>query len=182
MDDLMARTRAGAVLPIAQAAAGIGLPRRLREIVDRATHGDPAQRYPSVLELQRDVQAFLRGGLYLPRRLFQPGERIIREGEHGECAYMIVEGRCRAFRDVDGREETLTTMQPGEVFGEMALLLNEPRAASVQAIDQVAVLVLDRNTIDEGLGPDGWSGALLRALAQRFRDLEHTVRRSGIVR
>ena len=73
-------------------------------------------------------------------------------------------------------------MGPGDVFGEMALLLDEPRAASVQAVDPVTLLVLDRATLSEGLGVEGWTGALVRALAQRFRDLEQRVRSSGLRR
>ena len=44
------------------------------------------------------------------------------------------------------------------------------------------VLVLDKHTMTEGLGLGGWTGALVRALAQRFRDLEQTVRSSGLRR
>ena len=95
---------------------------------------------------------------------------------------MIVAGKCRAFRTVDGLEETLSVMEPGEAFGEMALILFEPRAASVVAVDQVTVLVLDQATMNEGLGLSGWTGALVRALAQRFADLEQMVRTSGIRR
>jgi CRP-like cAMP-binding protein len=73
-------------------------------------------------------------------------------------------------------------MGVGDVFGEMALLLDEPRAASVEAVDTVTVLVLDKHTMTEGLGLGGWTGALVRALAQRFRDLEQTVRSSGLRR
>ncbi|MGD8859090.1 MAG: serine/threonine-protein kinase [Myxococcales bacterium] len=182
MDELLDRTRAGQVVALRQAAPGIGIPRRLRELVERATAAAPEERYPSVVELQQDLQAFLRGGLHLPRRLFLPGETIIREGEPGDCAYVIVEGSCRAYRTAGGQREVLATMEAGDVFGEMALVLGEPRAASVDAIDHVAVLVLDKQTMEEGVGVDGWTGALLRALATRFRDLEATVRRSGIPR
>jgi CRP-like cAMP-binding protein len=73
-------------------------------------------------------------------------------------------------------------MTSGNVFGEMALLLDEPRAATVEAVDKVTVLVLDKNTLSEGLGIGGWTGSLVRALAQRFRDLELQVRSSGIPR
>jgi CRP-like cAMP-binding protein len=73
-------------------------------------------------------------------------------------------------------------MQSGDVFGEMALLLAEPRAASVEAVDRVTVMVLDKNTMTEGLGIGGWTGSLVRALAQRFRDLEQHVRDSGMRR
>jgi hypothetical protein len=181
-DELMERTRAGAVVPIDQALAGMGVSKRLRSIIDKATQPQPEDRYASVLELQRAVRSFLRGGLHLPRKVFRAGELILREGDVGDTAYMIINGRCRAFTLTDGRDETLGYMEPGEVFGEMALLLAEPRAASVEAVGPVAVLVLDKQTMTEGLGVDGWTGALVRALAQRFRNLEHTVRTSGIRR
>jgi CRP-like cAMP-binding protein len=73
-------------------------------------------------------------------------------------------------------------MGPGDVFGEMALLLDEPRYASVEALEPVTLLVVDRATLTEGLGVEGWTGALVRALAERFRDLERTVRSSGLRR
>ena len=73
-------------------------------------------------------------------------------------------------------------MAAGDVFGEMALILDEPRSASVEAVDEVTVLVLDKKTMAEGLGEGGWAGALVHALAQRFRNLEQQVRASGIRR
>jgi len=181
-EELMARTRAGAVVPIEQALGGLGVSKTLRNIIDKATRARPEDRYASVLELQQAVRSFLRGGLHLPRKVFRAGELIIREGDMGDAAYMIISGRCRAFTLSDGRDETLNFMEAGEVFGEMALLLAEPRAASVEAVGPVVVLVLDKETMTEGLGVDGWSGALVRALAQRFRNLEQKVRTSGIRR
>jgi serine/threonine protein kinase len=181
-DVILAHAVKGAVVPIDQAAAKIGISKRLRSIVARATAPNPDDRYQDVVELQRDVVSFLRGGLHLPRKLFPPGAVIIREGDVGDAAYMIVSGRCRAYRTVGTEQETLAIMQGGDVFGEMALLLDEPRAASVEALDAVTVLVLGKSTMTEGLGIGGWTGALVRALAQRFRDLEHQVRSSGLRR
>jgi eukaryotic-like serine/threonine-protein kinase len=179
---VMASARRGAVIPIEQAAAGIGVSRRIRTIVARATSPRPEDRHPSVAAFQKEVRDFLLGGLHLPRRGFAAGTVIMREGDAGDAAYMIVAGRCRAYRTVDGVEETLVMMEPGEVFGEMALLLDERRAASVAAVGPVTVLVLDKATMTEGLGLAGWTGALVRALAQRFRNLEQAVRSSGLRR
>jgi len=182
VDYVLARAAAGKIVPIDEATMGIGVSKRIRSIVQKAVAADPNERYQSVVELQDAVRGFLRGGLHLPRKTFAPGEVIIHEGEVGDAAYMIVSGSCRAFRALDGGQETLGTMKAGDVFGEMALLLAEPRAASVQAVDQVTVLVLDQQTMTQGLGFDGWTGALVRALAQRFRTLEKQVRDSGIKR
>jgi len=170
------------VVPISEVANRVPIPRRLCSIIARAVAPDPAARYQRAVELRQDVHAFLRGGLHLPQETFEPGSLILREGDVGDRAYMIVSGNCRAFRSVEGQRETLTTMGPGEVFGEMALLLDEPRAASVEAVDQVMVLVLDKSTMAEGLGMEGWTGSLVRALAQRFRRLEQQFRDSGLRR
>ncbi len=181
-DRIIELAKAERVIPVEKAAAELGVSKRIRNIVDRATQPDPDLRYQTVIELQRDVRAFLLGGLHLPRKALSTGELVIREGEKGEAAYIIVSGRCRAFRKVASGEETLTTMGPGDVFGEMALLLDEPRAASVQAVEPLTLLVLDRATLSEGLGVEGWTGALVQALARRFRDLEHRAREAGLSR
>ena len=72
---ILRQARLGAVVPIDEAVAGIGVSKTLRSIVARATEPKPQDRYPSVLELQRDVLSFLRGGLHLPRRAFGPSGR-----------------------------------------------------------------------------------------------------------
>ncbi len=179
---LLKRASAGEVLSIDAACEDVGVARRIRTVVEKATQPDPAKRYQTVAEMQDAMRAFLHGGLHLPRKTFSAGELIVQEGHKGDAAYMIIAGHCRAYRTVDGREETLAVMGPGETFGEMALILFEPRAATVVAADAVTVLVLDQSTMNEGLGLSGWTGALVRALAQRFADLEAMVRSSGIRR
>ncbi|HET7543543.1 MAG TPA: protein kinase [Polyangiaceae bacterium] len=181
-DYVLARAVDGKVIPIDEATIGIGVSKRIRSVVAKAVAVKPEDRYQTVVELQHDVRAFLQGGLHLPRRSFLPGTLIIREGDRGEEAYMIVSGTCRTLRARDGKQEILGTMTAGDVFGEMALLLAEPRAATVEAVDQVTVLVLDQATMTAGLGFDGWTGALVRALAHRFMALEQQVRDSGIRR
>jgi eukaryotic-like serine/threonine-protein kinase len=179
---LLGLASAGQVVSIDAACERLAVARRIRAVAERATRPDPEDRYQSVTEMQEGMRAFLHGGLHLPRRTFAAGEVIVREGDKGDAAYMIVAGRCRAYRTVEGVEETLALMEPGDAFGEMALILFEPRAASVVAIDEVMVTVLDQATMNEGLGLSGWTGALVRALAQRFSDLEQMVRSAGLRR
>lgn len=179
---LMKKSERGEVVSIEEAAAGSGVARRLLTIVAKATAPERDARYPNVLSLRREVHAFLRGGLHLPRKVFRAGELILREGDRGDAAYMIVTGKCRAFLGQGATQQTLAVMGAGDVFGEMALVLEEPRAASVEAMEAVTVLLLDKQTMNEGLGVDGWTGALVRALAQRFRDLELQVRNAGMRR
>jgi CRP-like cAMP-binding protein len=120
--------------------------------------------------------------MHLPRKGFAPGAIIIRENDIGDAAFIITSGTCRVYRDVGEQQETLATLGPGDVFGEMALLLDERRVASVEAVSNVTVLVLDKATMTEGLGVGGWTGALVRALARRFHHLELKVRSLGVNR
>jgi len=179
---IIERARQGHVFPVEQAVFGLGVSRRICNIVNKAVAPDPRDRYSSVVALQEDVRGFLIGGLHLPRKVFLPGSLIIQEGDVGDQAYMIVSGKCRAYRTLGTDTETLGMMGPGDVFGEMALLLDEPRAASVEALERTSVMVLDKVTMTEGLGFGGWTGTLVRALAQRFRNLEQQAREAGLRR
>ena len=66
---------------------------------------------------------------------YEPGDTIIREGEPGERFYMIAEGRARAAKD----GQQLREMGAGESFGEIALLRQIPRTATVTAISRLKV-------------------------------------------
>lgn len=180
--EALAKAEKGLVIPIQQAAGTIPVPTQLAAIVTRAVAPDPAERYATVAALQEDLRRFLHGGLHLPSRSFEAGATIVREGDVGNEAFMIMRGQCRVYRDRDGEQETLATLGPGCVFGEMALLLDEPRAANVVALEAVSVTVLDRDTLTQGLGASGWISAVVKGLAQRFHDLEQTVRQSGLRR
>ncbi len=80
------------------------------------------------------------------RRTFLPGERIVTEGAETTEAYVIERGHVEVYR---GREhpQRLRELGPGDIFGEMALLTDEPRSASVRAVDQVDVRVIDRDDL-----------------------------------
>jgi MFS family permease len=71
---------------------------------------------------------------------YQPGDVIIREGDPGESFYLIAEGRARASSG--GRQ--LSEMGPADSFGEIALLRQIPRTATVTAISRLQLWILDR--------------------------------------
>jgi CRP-like cAMP-binding protein/predicted MFS family arabinose efflux permease len=98
----------------------------------------------------------------LERRAVAPGEAVIRQGDEGDRFYVIEAGRFAV--DVDG--ELRAELAPGEFFGEVALLRNVPRTATVTGLDGGGVLL--------SLGSDDFVPAvrveLLRSLAL-FRPL-----------
>lgn len=149
-----------------------GLPPGLVQVAMRALAREPAQRYANVSELRAELERLRRGGGWFPMRTFAPGSVIIREGEPGSEAYLLVQGECEVEKASGGRRERLRAMSAGEVFGEMALLTGEPRGATVRALSETHTLVVTRETLAEELAPLGWLGTLVRALARRFREAD----------
>ncbi len=66
-------------------------------------------------------------------RIFAPGDYICREGEVGDELFVIVEGQVRVARQTNGDVHTLRMLQVGEQIGELAILREQPRSASVIA-------------------------------------------------
>jgi eukaryotic-like serine/threonine-protein kinase len=154
-------------------------PAALAAIVRKAIQAQPSERYATVGEFAHAVRTFLRSGLHLPERVFPAGTVVLRQGDLGLEGYIIVTGRADAWRDLDGRPQFIRTMGPGDVFGEYALLANSPRSASVRAVTELTTLVLDRATLETGLGFNSWVGSVVRALAERFVELDRQLNARG---
>jgi CRP-like cAMP-binding protein len=76
---------------------------------------------------------------------FEPGENVFRQGDVGDLVYVITEGEVEVLREeADGGERLLATMGPGEYFGEMALLSDAPRTATVRARTEVEAIAMAR--------------------------------------
>jgi len=152
-------------------AAGASLPLGLARVVRKAMARDPAERYASVVELRKDVEASLRG-LPFTAEVYAPGSRIVVEGERGDCAYVVVRGTCVAYRMVDGQRHVLRRLGAGSVFGETAVLSDGIRTATVEAEDEVVVKTVSRQLLEENVDRHTPFGALVMALADRFRELD----------
>jgi hypothetical protein len=105
------------------------------------------------------------------------GELILRKGERGTEMYMVIRGRLRAFDHLpDGSEKVLTQLGPGAIFGEMALVSQQPRSASVMAETPAEVLRLDFDAFERIRRRFPFTGAklfrnLARVLALRLRHI-----------
>jgi CRP/FNR family transcriptional regulator, cyclic AMP receptor protein len=78
----------------------------------------------------------------VPRR-FEGGDAVFREGDASTSCYVVREGHARAIREhVDGRQITLASFGPGDIFGELAMFDDERRSATVEAIDELDVVAI----------------------------------------
>merc|ERR550514_2520235 len=87
---------------------------------------------------------------------YKMGQVVIEQGDPGNEFFLVVEGECVAKKTIAGVAEpkTVHSHKVGDYFGELSLIRNEPRAASVFASsDNAMVLTLDRKTFNRLLGP-----------------------------
>lgn len=84
---------------------------------------------------------------------YNQGERIITEKEEGDKFFILVEGKAYAEKMINGVTTKVKDYKGGEYFGELALLKNEPRAASVVAETKCKLISLDRRSFKRLLGP-----------------------------
>jgi cAMP-dependent protein kinase regulator len=76
------------------------------------------------------------------------GEFVINEGEPGEELYILESGTMQCTKVINGEKKVLKQYNAGDVFGELALLYNAPRAATIQSEGESLLWVLDRQTFN----------------------------------
>jgi CRP-like cAMP-binding protein len=79
---------------------------------------------------------------------FSPNDIIFCEFEPGNEFYFIQSGRVKIVKIINNREKTVDVLTAGDVFGEMAILEEEPRSASAIALDRVKLLKFHRDNFD----------------------------------
>lgn len=122
-------------------------------------------------------QAIESLGHLATRRRYPKDTVVFFENEEGDCLFMILEGRIKVtILGDDGREIILTMLGSGDLFGEMALLDNEPRSATAIAVEESELLSLQRTDFQTVIGANpGISAALIKVLSQRLRRANHQI-------
>jgi CRP/FNR family transcriptional regulator, cyclic AMP receptor protein len=99
------------------------------------------------------------------------GEHLFMEGDDGDSLYVVIDGKMKLTRAAaDGRENLLSVIGPGEMFGELSLFDPRPRTSSASAVTDAVLASLKHEALTPWLRerPDV-SLHMLRALAQRLR-------------
>ena len=87
----------------------------------------------------------------LERRYVPKGTLIVREGESGNSAFLVQSGLVKVYVAHEDRHIELAQMGPGQIFGEMALVFDEKRSATVEAIEDTNLIVITRQTLEDKL-------------------------------
>jgi CRP/FNR family transcriptional regulator, cyclic AMP receptor protein len=103
---------------------------------------DTLRNVPLFRELQpKQVKSLAK---WTTTRIYQPGQVIVSEGQVGLGLYCIQSGKVTITQHTPNGEREIRIMGPGESFGELALLEDAPRSATVTAIEQTAAVLLDK--------------------------------------
>jgi NADH dehydrogenase len=99
---------------------------------------------------------------------FEPGDVVFQQGDLGDSVYVIEEGECDVLQEEnDGSQKLLATLTPGDYFGEMAVLSDKSRNATIQARKATNVLIIPKGDFDKLRHSVPAFGEIFRALAKK---------------
>jgi len=105
-------------------------------------------------------------------KVYQDGEVIVRQGETGNCMYVIQAGQVDVVQSRGEEQVHLATLKAGDFFGEMALFEREVRSATVRAAREARVLTVDKRALFARIAEDpSLALRLLERLSRRIREL-----------
>jgi CRP-like cAMP-binding protein len=113
-------------------------------------------------------------------KAYRSGDVIVRQGESGDCMYVILEGQIEVLAEEQGKEVRLAVLGEGDFFGEMALFEHAVRSATVRALGDVRVLTVDKRTLLSRIKDDpSLAFRIVEKLSHRIRELDHRVLQGG---
>lgn len=108
----------------------------------------------------------------LHKEIFPAGTEIFGEGSPGDRAYVIETGKVAIWHTISGQRQTLGVLSNGSIFGEMALIDQEPRMASASAITETTCIVIGEEVFKKKLDEaDPFLVGLLRIFMRNIRSL-----------
>jgi CRP/FNR family cyclic AMP-dependent transcriptional regulator len=105
-------------------------------------------------------------------KIYLDGDPIVRQGEIGDCMYVVQGGQVDVVLKTDDDEQHLAVLGPGDFFGEMAVFEREVRSATVRARGEARVLKIDKKTLLRRITEDPLLAVkFLETLSHRIREL-----------
>lgn len=110
------------------------------------------------------------------RDVYYKGQEIVKQGATGRNAYYIERGSVEVLMAEGEHEVVISTLGPGSVFGEMALIAEEVRSATVRAKNDCTVIVISEADLEKKLSTlDKAMAALMRVFVQRLREADEGI-------
>ncbi|MDD5304022.1 MAG: cyclic nucleotide-binding domain-containing protein [Elusimicrobia bacterium] len=110
----------------------------------------------------------LRKMLYFVKSVeFEDGEIVFEKGDPGEWFYLIHRGEVEIFEPGFFGPSVLARMGPGDFFGELALILSQPRSAGVRCVGETACFALDRTDLETLMERSPDIAAAIKQIAQQ---------------
>ncbi len=112
-------------------------------------------------------------------KVYRDAEVIFRQGEVGDCMYVIQSGCVEVLHERDGKAVQLVVLGEGATFGEMAILDRAVRSATVRALGDVRVLTVDKRTLLRRIHEDpSLVFRIIQGMARRIRELSAELARA----
>ena len=141
----------------------------LCHIIRKAMAKNKSDRYQSAMELGKDIDDLLRGKVDFKTVVFEKGEFLVKEGETGSNCYIILSGEAEVYKTVSNEEVKLGTVEKGDIVGEMALIIDEPRTATAVATTTTEAIILNKEIFTHNLKRlPSWMEKSVLALANRL--------------
>ena len=108
---------------------------------------------------------------------------VINEGDLSDTLYIILSGKVKVYvSEADGREVTLSILGPGKFFGELALIDESPRSASVSTLETASLSLVSKAAFEQCIKKDPEIALkLMRVLARRIRSLTDSVKNLALL-
>ena len=134
-----------------------------RDLVYSIFHDLPLQEVETVEAQLRTVE-------------FAEGDVIVRQGAPADKFFIIVDGEVEVVRESEGKTRSLGTLSRGQFFGEIAILRDTPRIATVRAVKPTTLFAMEREVFRSVVAQSmGTTGDFDRVIRQRLAERGHTI-------
>ena len=133
--------------------------------MDKIVHAEDELFSPMLHDITEDEWTYVEKNS--KRKTFKSGEVLFNEGVSGHEFYIIISGRVAVTKisEISGERLELGILKEGDIIGEMAIITNKPRSATIIAIEDTTVLVIDMDRLKQDLSAQSVYAKIMHNLA-----------------
>ena len=112
----------------------------------------------------------------LNTRALKEGDTLVEEGSHGREMFIIKDGKVGVYKDTAEGSVELAVIERNGIIGEMSLLDNQPRSATIRAVEKTTVIIIDEKVFHATLQKSPvWLNSIIKIVVSRLRDANRRV-------